>query len=167
MEAFLIFFIFGSLWLIGGNYALHKFEENKKNLLLKSIKSKEYQLIKNVKLKTYSNSKHHFGYSYNVLNADVIIVENNIFILQFITRFGEKIKMCQPILQFYYDGEFLKTNGVRLIEKIDNLKLHPDTIEIYSHKFENNKLLSRDNKTLIIKNGIYNELTDSLKKQPM
>lgn len=90
-----IYFIFGAMvsFFIFGNLGIHLYYKKKHEIFLDSLKGKDFTLIKNLDMEMESSGK--IGYRYQFNKSDVVILENEIFLL----LFNKPIKQAQPILQ--------------------------------------------------------------------
>ncbi|MEC3876328.1 hypothetical protein [Chryseobacterium salviniae] len=85
LSAMVCFFIFGNL-------AIHLHYKKKHQTFLQSLKGKQYMLFKKLDMEMESVGK--LGYRYQFNKADIVILDQEIFILLFTKPFG----MAQPIL---------------------------------------------------------------------
>lgn len=90
-------------FFIFGNLGIHLFYKKKHEKFLDSLKGKNFTLIKNLNMEMESSGK--LGYKYQFNKSDVVILENEIFLL----LFNKPLRQAQPILQisnsnFAYDN---------------------------------------------------------------
>jgi len=90
-----MYFIFGGMifLFIFGNLGIHYYYENKHKELIKSLNGKNYKLISKVNMTMESSAKIAFSYQHN--KADVIFLDDEIFLL----LFNKPFPQAQPILQ--------------------------------------------------------------------
>ncbi len=90
----IFFFVFGNL-------GIHYYYKNKHKDFIQSLKGRGYKIIRKVDMNMESSAK--FGFSYQLNKADVIFLEDEIFLL----LFNKPFLQAQPILQISNsDGSF-------------------------------------------------------------
>jgi hypothetical protein len=92
LSAMVCFFIFGNL-------AIHLHYKKKHKTFLQSLKGKQYILFKKLDMEMESVAKLAYRYQFN--KADIVILDQEIFILLFTKPFG----MAQPILHISNSDE--------------------------------------------------------------
>lgn len=90
-----MYFIFGGMisFVVFGNLGIHYYYKNKHKNLIQSLKGRDYQIIYKVNMNMESSAK--FGFSYQLNKADVIILDDEIFLL----IYNKPFLQAQPILQ--------------------------------------------------------------------
>jgi hypothetical protein len=90
-----MYFIFGGMicFFIFGNLGIHLYYKKQHERFLDSLKGKNFTLIKNLDMEMESSGK--LGYRYQFNKSDVVILENEIFLL----LFNKPLRQAQPILQ--------------------------------------------------------------------
>lgn len=89
-----MYFIFGGIicFFIFGNLGIHLYYKKQHEKFLDSLKGENFTLIKNLDMEMESSAK--LGYSYQFNKSDVVILENEIFLL----LFNKPLRQAQPIL---------------------------------------------------------------------
>ncbi|MFZ4928677.1 hypothetical protein [Chryseobacterium sp. Mn2064] len=88
------YFIFAIIcFVIFGNLGIHLYYKRKHKDFIESLKGKKYTLFKKLNMEMESIGKVGFKYQFNT--ADVVFLDDSIFILLSVRPFG----MAQPILQ--------------------------------------------------------------------
>ncbi|GAB0156982.1 hypothetical protein CHRYSEOSP005_22500 [Chryseobacterium sp. Alg-005] len=90
-----IYFIIGGMlcFFVFGNLGIHLYFKKKHQQFLESLKGKEFIWIKSINMEMESSGK--LGYRYLFNKADVVILDDEIFLL----IFNKPIRQAQPILQ--------------------------------------------------------------------
>lgn len=86
-------------FVIFGNFGIHLYYKKKHEKFLESLKGRNYTLFKKLDMEMESSSTLSFSYQFN--KADVIILDNEIFLLLFTKPF----RGAQPILQISNSDE--------------------------------------------------------------
>ncbi|MFP3595282.1 hypothetical protein [Chryseobacterium sp. SIMBA_029] len=96
-----MYYIFAGMFcfFIFGNLGIHLYYKKMHQKLIESLKGKNYILFKNVDMEMDSSGKLAFSYQRN--KADIIILDNEIFIL----LFNKPLRQAQPILQISNSNE--------------------------------------------------------------
>jgi hypothetical protein len=96
-----IYFIFAGMlcFAIFGNLGIHLYYKRKHENFLRTLKGKNYTLFQKLDMEMESSTKLSFSYQFN--KTDVIILDNEIFLLIFTKPF----KQAQPILQISNSNE--------------------------------------------------------------
>lgn len=97
-----IYFIIGGIlcFAIFGNFGIHLYYKKKHENFLNSLKGKNYTFFKKIDMEMESSTKLSFSYQFN--KSDVIILDDQIFLLLFTKPF----RGAQPILQVSNNDEF-------------------------------------------------------------
>lgn len=90
-----MYFIFGGMicFFIFGNLGIHLYYKKKHEKFLDFLKGKDFALFKNLDMEMESFGK--LGYRYQYNKSDVVILDNEIFLL----LFNKPLRQAQPILQ--------------------------------------------------------------------
>ena len=127
-------------FVIFGNYAIHLFFKKRKQKLILDLNGIEYDLIE--KVKTDVTGKSRISYSWRLMRSDIIMYNKNIVVLPYNYHLKGLIKQYQPILQYTFDKENEKLNGVSSIIRIDNFEREGKKI-ILNYSMTDNLLKGR------------------------
>lgn len=118
---FITIVVFMISFVIIGNYGIHLFFKIKRQKVFADLKDIEYDYFEN--LKTYIEGKSRISYSWRVMSSDVIMYENNIIIIPYIKRFKRGLKQYQPILQYSFDSDSKKLDGITSHNNSSQMKI--------------------------------------------
>ncbi|MDO3695918.1 hypothetical protein QVZ41_13790 [Wenyingzhuangia sp. chi5] len=104
-------------------------------MLIQYLDKYEYDFVENVK--TYETTKSRLNYSYRILRADLIFINNNIIVIPYNYHFGGLIKQYQPILQFRFNYENKKIEGIQFLMNVESIENINSNIILKSNKTNN------------------------------
>ena len=121
--------IFFAIFIIG-NFAINYFYKNKRKQLLDAIGSKDFIQIKNIKTEIYS--KGILSVSWRIFISEIILFEDNLFVMLKNSNLGGIITQYQPIIQISRSENSKTYDGVLRNQVLENVEFINTKVRLYS-----------------------------------